>query len=99
MKYALLLTGFIALLFNAGPALSRPWDDDRRHHAADARRLHQATVAVDPVLAKLNTLEDQLEAMTAKLNGLGRARSAQRGPLRRLREPGRPDDPAPVPVS
>ena len=27
-----------------------------------------ATVAVDPVLAKLNTLQDQLDAMTTKLN-------------------------------
>ena len=68
MRYSLLLTAFVALLFGAGPAFAGPRVDDRRHRRRPAPRQLPLTVAVDPVLAKLNTLEDQLEAMTTKLN-------------------------------
>ena len=67
MRYSLLLTAFVALLCGAGPAFAGPGSTTGGTTPPDTTPA-PVTVAVDPVLAKLNALEHQLEAMTAKLD-------------------------------
>jgi hypothetical protein len=67
MRCSLLLTAFVALLFGAGPANAGP-GSTTGGTTPPATTPVPLTVAIDPVLAKLNTLEDQLEVMTTKLN-------------------------------
>ena len=67
MRYTIFLTTVVAALFCAGPALAGP-GTTTGGSTPPGTTPAPATVAVDPVLAKLNTLEDQLEAMTTKLN-------------------------------
>ena len=67
-RFSLLVTTVVALLFGAGPAFAGPGSTTGGDHAARHGLPCPMTVAIDPVLAKLNTLEDQLDAMTTKLN-------------------------------